>query len=55
MTVLELAERDYAKAHRNHQFASLKPNVPVSELERTLELVALRKQILEIVRRTVDE
>ena len=50
MTVLELAQRDYAKAHRNHQLASLKPNVPASELAHTLELVELRAKILEIVK-----
>lgn len=55
MTILELAERDLRKAHMAHTTACAKPNVPAAELVHTLELVMLRKEILEIVRRTCDE
>ena len=51
MTIIELAQRDLGKAHRAHTNACAKPNVPAEELARTLELVILRQQILEIVRR----
>ena len=50
MTVLELAQRDFRKANYAHTHASVKPNVSPEELANTLELVCLRKQILEIIK-----
>ena len=51
MTIFELAQRDLGNAHRAHTYACTKPNVPAEELVHTLELVELRKQILEIVKK----
>lgn len=51
MTALELAERDLRKAHLAHTRACAKPNAPIDEIAHTLELVVLRKQIVEIIRR----
>lgn len=55
MTILELAQRDLSKAHLAHTHACAKPNVPTAELVHTLELVELRKEILEIIRRNWNE
>lgn len=55
MTILELAERDLRKAHRAHMLACERSNIPTAELVHTLELVKLRKEILEIIRRNCNE
>lgn len=55
MTPLELAQRDFGKALKAHSHASVKPNAPAEELLHLLELVKLRKEIVEIIRRAENE
>lgn len=51
MTVLELAERDLKKAKQNLVKAVARPGVPHEELNHIRELMELRAEIVEIIRR----
>lgn len=51
MNICELAERDLRKAENSLAMAKKRPNVPEAELAHIEELCALRKEMLEIIRR----
>lgn len=50
MTMLELANRDFRKAHNSLVAAKKRPNVPMKELAHLEELLELRRAILDLVR-----